>query len=87
MASTMEYGSSGNETSWEHLIYQYGMINTLLMTMGIAVIASRLCDIELKGETLRMLVPVASAKSVYSCKFIYHFHLLAGIGNFAAQKK
>ena len=71
MASTMQYRSSDTAISWEYLMYLHGMINTLLMTMGIAVIASRLCDIELKGETLRMLVPVASAKSVYACKFIY----------------
>ena len=76
MTGTMQYKARGHAIPWEYLMYQFGMINALLLSLMVAIIASRLCDMELKGETLRMLTPIASAKAVYACKFLYGSILL-----------
>ena len=40
---------------YSRLFYQIPLLNTVLLPLGLAVIASRLCDWEIKGNTLKLL--------------------------------
>lgn len=50
------------------LFYQLPLLNTILLPLGLAVIASRLCDWEIKGNTLKLLCTLQKKGSVYDCK-------------------
>lgn len=56
------------------LFYQLPLLNTILLPLGISVIASRLCDWEIKGNTLKLLCTLQRKSSFYDCK------LLIGLG-------
>ncbi len=53
------------------LLYQLPMMNTILMPVMLAVIASRLCDMEIKGSTLKLLFTIQSRLSFYNCKLLH----------------
>lgn len=56
------------------LFYQLPLLNTVLLPLGLSVIASRLCDWEIKGNTLKLLCTLQKKSSFYDCK------LLIGLG-------
>lgn len=56
------------------LFYQLPLFNTILLPLGLSVIASRLCDWEIKGNTLKMLCTLQRKGALYDCK------LLIGLG-------
>ena len=56
------------------LFYQIPLLNTVLLPLGLAVIASRLCDWEIRGNTLKLLCTLQKKSAFYDCK------LLMGLG-------
>lgn len=52
------------------LFYNLPLLNTILFPIMIAVISSRLCDMEIKGETLKILYTVQSRDSFFHCKYL-----------------
>lgn len=59
------------------LFYQLPMINAILMPILLAVIASRLCDMEIKGHTLKLLYTLQKRNSFYHCKYLFGIKYLA----------
>lgn len=55
------------------LFYQLPLLNCVLMPIMIAVIASRLCDMEIKGGTLKLLYTLENKSSFYDLKFLHEF--------------
>lgn len=53
------------------LFYQLPMVNSIMMPILLAVIASRLCDMEIKGHTLKLLYTLQKRNSFYHCKFFF----------------
>ncbi|MCH1984403.1 ABC transporter permease [Ruminococcus sp. OA3] len=53
------------------LLYQLPMMNAIFMPVMLAVIASRLCDMEIKGATLKLLFTLQRRSSFYNCKLLY----------------
>lgn len=53
------------------LLYQLPMMNAIFMPVMVAVIASRLCDMEIKGGTLKLLFTLQHRSSFYNCKLLY----------------
>lgn len=53
-----------------NLFYQLPLLNCILMPMMISVIASRVCDMEIKGSTLKMLFTLQKRGHFFDCKFI-----------------
>lgn len=58
------------ETGYLMLFYNFPMINTILLPIMVAVIASRLCDMEIKGDTLKLLYTMQKSTSFYDCKYL-----------------
>lgn len=69
------YGNYHNEKGlsdgWMILFYNVPIMNTLFMPIFIAVFASRLIDIEHKGDMLKCLYTFSSPEKIYFTKMIY----------------
>lgn len=48
----------------------FPVLNTILYPIFIAVMASRLCDMEVKGDTLKLLYTLQKKSSFYDCKYL-----------------
>ena len=59
-----------NEENWKWLLMCLGLINTLLMPTMIAMIASRLCDVELKGNTMKLLCTMEQKGHLFDMKLL-----------------
>ena len=57
-------------TGYLMLFYQLPLMNTIILPTMISVIASRLCDMEIKGDTLKLLYTLQRPSSFFDCKFI-----------------
>ncbi len=55
---------------WMHFLYQFPILNSIMMPVMAAVVASRLCDIEHKGQTLKLLHTVMPAGRLFAAKFL-----------------
>lgn len=66
------------------LFYDLPIMNTILLPIMIAVIASRLCDMEIKGDTLKLLYTMQKSSRFFDCKFLcglkYLFFFTLGHG-------
>jgi hypothetical protein len=55
---------------WMFFLYQFPLLNSIMMPVIAAVVASRLCDIEHKGQALKLLETVMPSGHLFSAKFI-----------------
>lgn len=55
---------------YKYIFYQLSLINAIFMPVMLAVIASRLCDMEIKGNTLKLLYTLEKPGQFYDIKFI-----------------
>ena len=67
------------EQGWETLLFQFPIFNSIIMPVAAAVIASRLCDIEHKGQTLRQLETLMPAGKFFDAKFLFGSIFIAAI--------
>jgi len=58
---------------YSRLFYQLPLLNCVLMPIMLSVIASRLCDMEIKGGTLKLLYTLEKKSSFYDLKFLHEF--------------
>lgn len=58
------------QQGWLFLLFQFPLLNSIMMPVIAAVVASRLCDIEHKGETLKLLHTVMPAGRLFTAKFL-----------------
>ena len=55
---------------WMFFLYKFSPINSIMMPVIAAVVASRLSDVEHKGQTLKLLNTVMPAGRLFAAKFI-----------------
>ena len=55
---------------WMFFLYQFPLLNSIMMPVIAAVVASRLCDIEHKGQMLKLLNTVMPAGRLFAAKFL-----------------
>lgn len=64
--------------------YQLPLMNAILLPLMISVIASRICDMEVKGDTLKILYTLQRQERFFDCKYLnslgYLFIFTAGQG-------
>lgn len=62
---------------YAYLFFQMPLLNCMTMPLMIAVLASRLCDMEIKGQTLKLLYTLQEKGSFYDWKYLHEaFYLL-----------
>ncbi len=67
---------------WMAVFYQFPLLNALMMPLVIAVLASRLCDVEHKGKALRLIHTLMPARRLFDVKFINGGLYLLGVSVF-----
>lgn len=55
---------------WMFFLYQFPLLNSIMLPLIAAVVASRLCDIEHKGQSLKLLSTVMSKGRLFDAKFL-----------------
>lgn len=55
---------------WMYCLYQNPLLNSIIMPVLTAVIASRLCDMEHKGQTFRLIRTLQPAGKLFDMKFL-----------------
>ncbi|HCS73608.1 MAG TPA: ABC transporter permease [Clostridiales bacterium] len=55
---------------WVYFLYQFPILNAIMMPVIAAVVASRLCDIEHKGQMLKLLNTLMPAGRLFAAKFL-----------------
>lgn len=59
------------------LFYEMPLYNCIIMPIMIAVLSSRLCDMEIKGQTLKLLYTLQEKGSFYDFKYLHEaFYIL-----------
>ena len=53
-----------------YFLYQFPMLNTILIPITTAVLASRLCDMEHKGQTLKLMDTLCPPGRLFDAKFL-----------------
>lgn len=56
---------------WMYCMYQFPLLNCIMMPVIVAIVASKLCDVEHKGQTFKLLETAVSAGRVFDAKFLY----------------
>lgn len=54
---------------WTYCLYLFPLLNSIMMPVIAAVVASRLCDVEHKGQALKLLETVMPAGRLFDAKF------------------
>lgn len=72
LASPEELG-----TGFLLMFHHLPVMNTLLLPMMTAVLASRLCDMEIKGDTLKLLYTMEKQSAFFDCKYLAGLKYLA----------
>jgi len=55
---------------WMFFLYQFPMLNCIIMPVIAAVVASRLSDVEHKGQIFKLLETIMPSKRIFDAKFI-----------------
>jgi len=58
------------QQGWFFTMYQFPLLNSIVMPLIAAVVASRLSDIEHKGQSFRLLRTIQPAGSIFDAKFL-----------------
>ena len=71
------YGDYGDKNSFTMqngymlFLYQFPLVNTIFFPVLAIIIASRLCDIEHKGKTLKLICTLTDKRKIFDTKLIY----------------
>jgi len=70
---------------WLFFLYQFPMLNCIIMPVIAAVVASRLSDVEHQGQTFKLLETITPAQRIFAAKFIWGsiYMLGAALGQLA----
>jgi len=55
---------------WLFFLYQFPLLNSIMMPVIAAVVASRICDIEHKGQTIKLLNTLMPPQRLFAAKFL-----------------
>lgn len=64
---------------WMWLLYQLAMLDSIMLPLATAVITSRNCELEHKGNTMKLLETLTTPARLYNAKLAWGAILLAGL--------
>lgn len=64
---------------WMLLLYDLAMVDAIIMPISVATIASRNCELEHKGTTLKLLETMATPGALYAAKLVWGALVLAAL--------
>ena len=57
--------------------YMFPIVNALIYPTFLAVLTNRVCDMEIKGDTLKLLYTLEEKKTFYNCKYLMALKYIA----------
>ena len=72
-----DYDAESIEKGWMAFLYQLPLINEIFMPVLAVVVASRLCDIEHKGNMLKSICTMTEKSKLYTAKLVYGIAVVA----------
>ncbi|MFD2876663.1 ABC transporter permease [Paenibacillus rhizoplanae] len=71
MSMSISISRSADNATWEALIFSLSSMNGLFLPILSAIVVSRICDMEHKGDTWKMLMTTSVGRqTVYAAKFV-----------------
>ncbi|WP_294833142.1 ABC transporter permease, partial [uncultured Gemmiger sp.] len=70
-ASAMPCGADELANAYSALLYSLPVLNTVLMPLAMAALASRLWDVEVKGCTVKLLYTLQTRRSLFAAKAVF----------------
>lgn len=70
-ASAMPRGADELANAYSALLYSLPVLNTVLMPLAMAALASRLWDVEVKGCTVKLLYTLQTRRSLFAAKAVF----------------
>lgn len=70
MWSLSNHSADTKAQGYAWCLYQFPLLSAITMPIAIAVLVSRLCDMEHRGATFKALLPMQSAQSLFNAKLI-----------------
>jgi lantibiotic transport system permease protein len=71
MSISISISRSAANATWEALIFSLSSMNGLFLPILTAIVVSRICDMEHKGDTWKMLMTTSvGRRSIYAAKYI-----------------
>lgn len=67
------------QQGWLLMLYNFAMVDAIMLPVATAVLASRSCEIEHKGCTLKLLETAATPAQLYRAKLLWGALTLAGL--------
>ena len=64
---------------WMLLLYNLSMVDSIILPLGIATLASRNCELEHKGNTWKLLETMTSPGGLYAAKICWGALILGGL--------
>lgn len=68
------FSNSSNQElaqGWKCIVYQFTILNCIILPVSIAVLASRICSIEHPGNALRLIKSLMPSSKIFDIKFLY----------------
>lgn len=65
---------------WKCIVYQFTLLNCIILPVSIAVLASRICSIEHHGNALRLIRSFMPVGKIFDMKFLYgSFYIIVSL--------
>jgi hypothetical protein len=68
------------EQGWKFILLHFSLLNSIIMPVMAAVVASRICDVEHKGQTFKLLETMMPAGRIFDAKFLFgNLYMLSAV--------
>lgn len=76
LASVRNFDDMDLATGYQYFLYSMSTMNAIFMPVMLSVVASRLCDMEIKGNTLKLLYTLEKPGRFYDIKYLFELKYL-----------
>ena len=76
LASVRNFDDMDRAAGYQYFFYSMSIMNSIFMPVMLSVVASRLCDMEIKGNTMKLLYTLERPGRFYDIKYLFELKYL-----------
>lgn len=76
LVTVRNFDSLDRASGYQYVLYSMSVMNAIFMPVMLSVVASRLCDMEIKGNTLKLLYTLERPGRFYDIKYLFELKYL-----------
>ena len=76
LVSARNFDDMDRATGYQYFLYSMSTMNSIFMPVMLSVVASHLCDMEIKGNTLKLLYTLERPGRFYDIKYLFEMKYL-----------